>query len=1281
MSELKAKPQHQRLKHLLERCWVYCAVLIIITAIIFSVFRALTPWARQYKPMVLAHLSTMLGQPVSIESMDISWYWLHPVLRLTHVTLTDKDAHELKLNQLLIGINLFSSLWHGSIQPGILYLDHTRFIFRQINDRWQIDGLNISQQDTNVGADAYLPILSWLSLQSKIVVRHVSSVAYLENGSMIPLKHVNMTIQNSGGRYRLKGTAQLNRTSKTKASVFADLYLNPLALKKTKGQVYVSIQSLLPAQWQKFLPKFPVKIKEGKGDISLWLDIVRGRLVKGQSTLTFNQLILKREGDLKPLHLAHISAHVGLKRTKTGWDLDGDHLKLDMNHIKWPENAFYFHYNQIEQGYRMFIKHLLIQPLIAIDIPWPDTFKSMLEMNPEGQLYDTALHVKSQSLDYVLTGFSNLGWQEKGVIPAVSNLSGVLYWRPSEGRLQLDSYQTAIAYHHLPPVLFARINTTVEWEKKKQGTRIHLDHVVLQHQDLSLTANGVLEDAEQYPNSQAHFTMQFSTTRAEQWIKYIPEKILKPKLDRWLKHDIKQIDKLSGQVVIDGRMSDFPFENTPGTFSVSTQWNGVDLIFAPHWPLTRDIDAFLSVDKRNINVDIHHANLSGIAVDNMNLRLDDVGLDYETLLIHGKVKTAGEQLLHYILHSPLGARLSRLKSLDLHGLLALDIQLEIPLYPENDTVLTQGEIEFEHNQARLKLGSTGLILDNLDGRLSFNEKGLEKSKFSAVFAGSPMSVQVQPVQQPNPALQVTFQGGATMETLQQMLRLPLFALLKGALNVDGVLILTDSSKDLDNLQLRSSLQGVQVDLPKPLGKLKETSAPLFVNIDFDVEKAMRLRLSYDNRLSTDLWYDLGKKKSVLHRGEILIGRGEASSPKEKGLKISGVLPLFDEKKWTAAFSKISAAPSGSSLVDSVRWVDVSIDKLNVFHQQVSGVSLKATQLDNHEWAVQIQQKDLTANVRYQPSTHTLSGQVERLHVDNALNASKQGLKETDQLSPVDIPNLHLTIQHLIYGDVDVGQVAVKSKSSKTELDIESGQVSTSSYDLAFQGRWLKGNGVNRTDVKADLTIHHLAEGLERWHLKPAVEANSGSVSFNGGWSGGFSDFSLAKVSGQVQFLLKGGRIKDLGSATEGKIGFGKVLSIFSLQTIPRRLKLDFSDLSQNGYSFDQFKGDFNVKNGVMNTQNSTMDGPVAYVSMKGDVDLLKRLFSLQVNVTPYVMASLPVVATIVGGPVAGIATWAASKIINQGMYKVTAYSYKVTGPWSDPVVEQSSIEKKRVNHR
>jgi uncharacterized protein YhdP len=185
------------------------------------------------------------------------------------------------------------------------------------------------------------------------------------------------------------------------------------------------------------------------------------------------------------------------------------------------------------------------------------------------------------------------------------------------------------------------------------------------------------------------------------------------------------------------------------------------------------------------------------------------------------------------------------------------------------------------------------------------------------------------------------------------------------------------------------------------------------------------------------------------------------------------------------------------------------------------------------------------------------------------------------------------------------------------------------------------------------------------------------MQFIGGWPGAINDFSLAKANGHVYIELKDGRITSLSKEVEEKLGMGKLLSILSLQTIPRRLKLDFSDLSQNGYSFDTFKGNFILKKGVMRTTDSYIDGPVAYASIKGDFDVVRQLYDVDLHVSPHITASLPVVATIAGGPIAGLATWVASKIINQGMQTVTGYTYKVSGPWRKPVVQQVNIFKKK----
>ena len=87
--------------------------------------------------------------------------------------------------------------------------------------------------------------------------------------------------------------------------------------------------------------------------------------------------------------------------------------------------------------------------------------------------------------------------------------------------------------------------------------------------------------------------------------------------------------------------------------------------------------------------------------------------------------------------------------------------------------------------------------------------------------------------------------------------------------------------------------------------------------------------------------------------------------------------------------------------------------------------------------------------------------------------------------------------------------------------------------------------------------------------------------------------------------------------------------------------------------------------GLVSTQDSYIDGPIAYVGMNGNLDMVKELISFRFKrFQPHITASLPVVATIAGGPVVGVAAWVASKIINHGMQSISGYAYKISGPWA-----------------
>ena len=1179
-----------RITKFLKKCWMPLAILMITMAILFSLFRALTPWAKQYKGQVEQHLSMMLGQPVTINDLETSWYWFQPVLKMDQVRLSDKQDHVLKLNKLLVGINLFSSLLHWQIQPGVLYVEDVNLTLRQVNNHWDVEGLNQDKQSMSIESESYLQILTWVLAQQKIVLKNVSANVYLGDGTLLPLRDLNLITKHSYGHYRVKGHARLEQSTPTALTIIADMQLDPYALKSATGHAYVSVQRILPAQWQGFFPDFAYHVNGGEGNLELWLDLVKGNFFSLQSKLDFKQIAWVKDGQPNKHTLQFLQANLALRTTSYGWQLTGDQINFSLDGRIWPANALQLDYKKTQKKYQAFVKTLSLESLLALDVPWPSSALTALDMHPRGLLHDTQIEFKKNEVDYFISQFENLGWQGRDDIPSVSGVSGVLYWQPAEGHLEFDAEKSLITPKGQAPVLFDQFNAAFDWKQLNNGLKVSMDRFVLSRPDLVLSAQGVLDDMLQ-PTANLRMTAEFSANDARHWIDYIPSRYLKPKLDAWLKHDIKRVGKASGRLVVNGLLVDFPFDNKQGEFSINSYVDGVDLLIGKDWPLSRDIAAHLKIDGRTLDADIVHADLKGVVVDKMSLVLNDIGLGREALLIHGDINAPAEKIKDYVFASPIGSKLLRWKMVDIRDSLDLDLRLEVPLYPESDHVFARGVLKFENNQVILHHVFNDISLDNLAGTIQFDEQGITNSELQGALAGDPVAMHIQSIRKPKPYIEVNIEASTSIDLLRKKFSFPLLGFMDGHVSIQSLLTLTDDQKDMDHMKISTSMEGVSVDLPPPLGKNSNDAAPLTIDIDFNSEKSIKAVLAYKD------------------------------------------------------------------------------------------MRVKASKVTKDDWSVKLQNTDISADMHYLINSNTLTGSIDHLYLTNVMLLNSQMKSVNAALKPSDIPNLNITMGTLKLDKVDLGNMSLKSTSNPKKWLLDYCKIQSPDYLLTIQGDWTRDGKQNNTRLQADLQLSDLGKALARWNIIPAVEAHRGNVLFKGGWPGAPHDFSLNKVSGDVQISLKSGRITNLDKATEEKLGLGKLLSVLSLQTIPRRLKLDFSDLSKGGYSFDEFKGSFVLKNGVMSTQDSYIDGPVAYASMKGDLDLVKHLYDVDLRVSPYIMASLPLVVTIAGGPIAGpiagIATWVASKLINKGMQQISAYTYKISGPWLDPVVQQVSIYRKK----
>ncbi|QRN04320.1 TIGR02099 family protein [Legionella sp. MW5194] len=1259
-----------------KRIRIFLAAFIIVAALLSSLFRALTPWATQYKSEVEQHLSTLLGEAVTIQSMETGWYWFEPVIKLNQVTVTDAHRDTIKLRQLFVGINLFSSLWHWQIQPGVLYINDVKLTARQRQDQWQIDGLTThDRQPIHWTDDSYQPILAWILAQQKIIINHLSLDVHLNDGTFIPARGINLVIGRSGWGYRIKAKAHLRQQVPTALQWVAYLTLDPYHLDKTEGQVYLSLKNVVPAQWQGFFNPERYTVTDGRGDVQVWTDIKAGQLQDAQARADIYRLALTDNQTQRHNRLDRFKANLAWQLTRTGWQLSGDHVGLEINHRHWPQNQFLVAYQKPLNTWTIHVKQLIIESLLSLDVSWPDSFKPWLAVKPRGLFKDTRVQIKNNAPAFLLTQFKTLGWEAFGPYPGVENLSGVLSWQPNEGHVEIDGEYTVIKPKDKPPVTFLSLNTVLDWKELSHGLRISLDRLVLRHPDLLFSGNGVLDDVTAREIGHITLTAALSASKAQRWLLYLPSQSLKPKLDAWLKHDVKRIDKLVANVNINGRGADFPYDKAEGEFEINGHLSGVDLVFAPKWPVTKDIEAYVQVKQRTFNADVVHADLQGIVLNEANVVINNLGLNRETLLVHTKVDTSASKAQSYVLASPLNKKLSALNSLQMSGSLSLDLQLEAALYPENDDILALGDITFKNNQVKVNHTLENIELHELNGSLQFDHEGVLDSSLQALLLNNPVSILIQSIRSSNPRTEVRIKAKTNIALLRGKLNLSIFELMRGDFWLEGLLVITENKQDLDQFQIKSSLSGLKIDLPPPLNKTADSQAPLTVDIHFNPDKALRFRINYDSRLSADLWFSGPKGQFHLQKGEIRLGSSTARWQEQLGLQIVGSLASFDLRQWLDTLAKLPATRSKESVSDAVSFIDLRLKQARIAERNYTDLAVQATRLNANEWSIEIEQQQVKANLRYKIKERLLSGVLGHLY----WHKSSDRQSKPSRLNVSDMPNVDLRIHDFRYDTFNVGQVALKMTRSPKAWRLDYCKIKTPAYQVTATGEWHQATPINQTQIKVDMQINDLAGSLKRWHISPVVESSFGQIELRGTWPGSYTDFALNKVKGTMALYFKHGRITNLSPETEEKLGLGKLLSILSLQTIPRRLKLDFSDLKNDGYSFDVLKGSFEVRDGAIHTTDSYIDGPVAYASMKGSLDLARQLYDVDLQVSPHITASLPIVATIAGGPVAGVATWVASKIINQGMQKIRAYTYKISGPWKQPVVQQVSIFRKEKN--
>jgi uncharacterized protein YhdP len=206
----------------------------------------------------------------------------------------------------------------------------------------------------------------------------------------------------------------------------------------------------------------------------------------------------------------------------------------------------------------------------------------------------------------------------------------------------------------------------------------------------------------------------------------------------------------------------------------------------------------------------------------------------------------------------------------------------------------------------------------------------------------------------------------------------------------------------------------------------------------------------------------------------------------------------------------------------------------------------------------------------------------------------------------------------------------------------------------------------RTAMKFQLDIADAGALLARFGMSGVVRRGRGSMEGNVAWIGSPLAFDYPTLTGNFKVNVESGQF------LKADPGLAKLLGVLSLQSLPRRLALDFRDVFSEGFSFDFMRGDIVIEQGIASTNNLQMKGVNAAVLMDGKADIARETQDLKVVVVPEINAGTASLVFTVINPALGLGSFLAQMFLRQPLMKAATQEFHIDGTWSDPRVTRVS---------
>lgn len=1265
------QPPTPLIRRLLGIAWLTFAVLVIGAAVAVSLARLLLPLADGYRAEIERLASRQLGRPVEIGRMTAGWYGLHPDLRFQDVRVLTPDggATWLELREVRASIQVLPSLLNRRVETGSIgVVGGTVDVRRHDDGSYSVAGVELG---AGAGAgNGGGRLLAWLALHERVRLMDGTLRWHDPRVSSHPLvlSGLSLRLDGGAGHWRIGGSGALAGQGGRSVAFLMDLAGDPADPPSLRTRLYAE-GALQLGEWLDGSALAGLSGMRGDLDFRLWgnggdrLDALAG-------DLELRQLRLASEGGPA---LERAAARLFWSRRERGWRLVLERLQVTRGGRSWPESGLQLRWAQNGDGTTVLEGALpfarlddlqALQP--ALDRVAPEWSRMLERLQPRGDLRAAEWRLRSapdgRPEVFLRTRFRDLGFAAFEGWPALAGADGALVANADSAHLALDSRGLVLndPARFRAPLELERAVVQAYGARDAGGWRLDVPRFALRNPDLDVHGRLALSAAAGgTPYLDLRAALREGDVRAVR--RYLPAPLMPQRVVEWLDRALAAGRIHDGRVSFRGPTSAFPAPGGEAHFEAEFAVDDLILEYARDWPRLEDAVAGVRFDDRRLEATVYAGKLLDLDVRQARVAIPALGAAAVVELDAALDGPVGD-VLGYLRKGPLRADVpALLRELEAQGRSEVDLRLQVPVRHARDARV-EGGVEFD--AVAVHWPARGERFDDVRGRLRFAYRrgalSLNAEDVNVRWRETPARLDVH----------TTGTGAERRWRVELHTRQALRALLTGtpapalpdflggeAQWVLGVSVAPPAPGGAMDVVLsaESDLRGVRVDLPPPLGKSRDTVRRMRLEAPYRSGALGPLRLRYG-----DLQALLALRDGTVERGEIRWGDGKVRLPGEPGLAVSGSVKHLPVSAWRNWLDARGGTGEGGWL-QRIRRVDLRIGTLELLRQNFHDVELRGNRKGPY-WEGDVHARELAGNVHVPADPdagHPLLLDLAYLHLRIPDD------EESPPLDPERLPPLQITSDLFTFNDVSFGEVEVVATRVEAGLLFQRLVIMAPYFRIQASGHWRNGPQGQISDFDVEATTDDLGEALTRSGFAGAIERGHARVELDAIWPGPPSRFELARMDGTLKLDIRRGQLLEVEPG-----GRGRIFGLLSLQALPRRLSLDFSDLFRRGFGFDQIQGTFAISDGDAYTNDLFMEGPSARVEISGRIGLDTRDYDQVAVVTPRVSSSIPVVGGLAGGPAVGLGLWVAERMFGKRIDELSQVQYVITGTWDDPTVQR-----------